>query len=167
MIIGLDFLGSDGQGTETMHREFLNVGLEPFLNLLGPVAGANVNHGAGHTLGDALGFPGGSLTAGTLSMFVCGDEWLEVEDLDSDMCLEPTTDGALVFHTRSGGSQVDDIVDGEGTISPDGLVINGGDTGDDGIVLGKLLSPTADKKVVMAVGIPLIKRTRMLSRPSR
>ena len=61
------------------------------------------------------------------------------------------------------GGQLDDIVDGEGTISPDGLVIsgelvggectglvraqygdgsqlNGGDTGDDGLVLGELLS---------------------------
>ena len=58
VIVTLDFLESDGQGTETTHGEFLDVGLKPVLNLLGLVAGADIDDDPSHTLGDALELAG-------------------------------------------------------------------------------------------------------------
>ena len=95
VIITLDFLESNGRGTETMHSEFLDVGLEPVLNLLGHVAGANVDNDAGHTIGYALAseFPDGFLMAGTLSTLVNGVEWLEVQDIETGVGLGRVRDG--------------------------------------------------------------------------
>ena len=76
---------------------------------------------------------------------------------------DTSVDGVLILGTGSVGSQLDDILDGEGTVNPDGgaidgelvsgegaslvraqngdggQLLNGGDTGDDGLVLGELL----------------------------
>ena len=172
VITTLDFLKSDGEGTETTHSEFLNVSLEPVLDLLGLVAAAKFDDDAGHALGDTLELSGGLLTVGNLGTLVDGVEWLEVEDLDTsvgfgwvgdgidDTCI----DGVLVLGTGSVCSQLDDILKGEWTVSPDGHTIDGefvggegtglvraqdgdgsqlldgSDTGDDGLVLGELLS---------------------------
>ena len=143
VIITLDLLESDSQGTETTHSEFLNVGLEPVLDLIGLVAGANFDDDAGHTLGDALELAGGFLTVGTLGTLVNGIEWLEVEDLDTGMGLgrfgdgtdDASVDSVLVFQTGSIGSQLDDVFGGEGTISPDGFAINGKLVGGEGTSL--------------------------------
>ena len=99
-------------------------------------------------------------------------EWLEVDDLDAGMghgwfwegINDASVDSIPVLGTGSVGSQFDDILNGEGTISPDGgaidgefvggegsglvraedgdgnQLLNGSDTGDNGLVLGKLLS---------------------------
>jgi len=57
VIITLDFFESNGQGMETTHGEHLNIGLKPVLSPVGLVAGA-----------DSV-------------------EWLEVEDIDTDVGL--------------------------------------------------------------------------------
>jgi len=43
VIITFDFLESNGQGMETTHGEFLNAGLKVVLNLVGFVAGADLD----------------------------------------------------------------------------------------------------------------------------
>jgi hypothetical protein len=86
-VVTLDFLESDGQGTETTHCEFLNISLKPVLDIIGLVAGAELDNDAGHTLSDALEFAGGLITVGTLGTLVNGVEWLEVKDLDTGMGL--------------------------------------------------------------------------------
>ena len=58
MITTLNLPKSDGQGTETMHSEFLNVGLKLVLNLIGLIAAAELDDDAGHTFGDTLELEG-------------------------------------------------------------------------------------------------------------
>ena len=172
VVVTLDFLGSDSEGTETTGGKFLDVILESVLDLVGLVAGAKLDDDAGHTLRDALKTAGRLLTVSTLGALVNGVEGFEVKDLDALVSLggvgdgtnDTRVDGVLVLGTRSVGSQLDDIVSREGAVSPDGgaidgefvsgegtglvgtengnsgQLLDGGDTGDDGLVLGELLS---------------------------
>ena len=143
VIITLNFLESDSQGTETTHSEFFNVGLEPVLDIVGLVATAELDNDAGHALSDTLELAGGLLTVGALGTFVDRVEWLEVDDLDTGVGLGGVRDGTndtgvdsiLVFGTGSVGGQLDDIVDGEGTVSPDGGTIDGEFVGGEGTSL--------------------------------
>ena len=70
---------------------------------------------------------------------VNGVERLEVEDLDTGMGLgriedetDDTVDSVLILHMGSIGSQLDDVVDRERTVSPDGLAIDGELVGGEG-----------------------------------
>ena len=140
VIITLDFLKGDSQGTETAHSEFLNIGFEPVLDILGLVSGAKLDDDAGHTLGDTLKLAGGFLTVGALGTLVDGVEWFEVEDLDTGVSPgrirkgtnDTSVDGVLVFGTGSVGSQFDDILEGEWAVSPDGGAIDGELVGGEG-----------------------------------
>ncbi len=106
-----------------------------------------------------------------------------------------SVDGILVLGSRSVGGESDDVVDvgpvrveldelgvdgklvgGEGTglvraeNVDTGELFDGSDTGNNGLVLGELLSTDGKsdgKHTGLAMGIPPIKRTRMLSIPRR
>ena len=78
MIITLDFLKSDDQGTESARGKFLDITFKPVLNLLSLVVGGKLDDGTGCTLGDVL---------------VSGVEWLEVEKLDTGVGLGRPGDG--------------------------------------------------------------------------
>ena len=78
VIITLNFFESNSQGTETTHGEFLNVTLEPVLDLFGLVARTKLDDDAGHTLSDTLELAGGFFTVGTLGALVDGVKRLEV-----------------------------------------------------------------------------------------
>ena len=95
-VVTLDFLESDGQGTETTHCEFLNISLKPVLDIIGLVAGAELDNDAGHTLSDALEFAGGLITVGTLGRLSTGLNGLKSRILTLAWALEgsgtePTT----------------------------------------------------------------------------
>ena len=140
VIIAIDFLESNGQGTETAHGEFLDVGFKPVLDVFGFVTRAKLDNDTGHALGDALELAGGLLTVGALGTLVDGVKWLEVEDLDTGMSSGGVREGTddtgvnsiLVFGTGSVGSQLDDILYREGTISPDCGTIDGELVGGEG-----------------------------------
>ena len=176
VIITLNFLKSDSEGTKTTHSEFFNISLESVLDFLGLVAAAKLNDNTGHTLGDTLELAGGLLTVGNLGTLIDGVKWLEVENLDASVGLgwlgdgtnDTRVNGILVLGTGSVGSQLDDIFKGEGAVSPNGGAIDGelvggegtglvraqdsdgsqllnsSDTGDDGLVLGELLSTNGE-----------------------
>jgi len=183
------------------HGELLDVGFHPILNDLGLVAGAKLDGDSGHILGDGLELASGVLMVGTLGALIDRIDRLEVDNLDNDMSLggvgdgthNTRVDGVLVFGTGSVGGQFDDIINREGTVSPDGGAVDGelgggegtsfigaenndgsqflhgSDTGDDGLVFGELFCADC-KGDGQDSGrgngnIPPIKRTRMLLRP--
>ena len=133
MIITINLLESNGQGTETAHGEFLNVSLEPVLNFVGLVARAKLDDDAGHTLGYALELASRLFAVGTLSALVDGVKRLEVEDLDTSMSLgrvrdgtdNASVDGILIFHTGSVSGQLDNIIGRKGSVGPNRGAIDG------------------------------------------
>ena len=140
VIITVEFFESNGQSTETTGGEFFNVSLKPVLDVFGLVASAKLDDDSGHTLCDALESTRRFLAVGTFSTFVDGVEGLELENLDPGMSLggigdgidDTHVDGILVFGTGSIGGQLDDVIDGDGTVSPDGGAIDGKLVGGEG-----------------------------------
>lgn len=167
-----DFLEGDGQGSETSSSELFDVVLKLVLDFRGLVSGAKFDDDTGHTLGSSLELASGFFSVGDLGSLVDRVEGLEVEELDalSSQCgvregtNNTTVDGILVLSSRGVGSEQDGLVNGEGTVGLDVLLVDGelvggqctglvgtqdgntgqlfdgGDTGNDSLVLGELLS---------------------------
>jgi len=115
-------LGFHRESMNTTHSEFLNINLEPILDLLGLVAAAKLDDDTSHALCDMLELSGGLLTVGDLGMLVNGVGWLEVEDLDTgvdfgwvgDGTNSTSVDDVLVLGTGNVGSQPGGILRGGG-----------------------------------------------------
>lgn len=166
------FLEGDGQGSETSSSELFDVVLELVLDLGGLVSGAEFDDDTGHTLGGSLELASGFLSVGDLGSLVNRVEGLEVEELDTlsgqsrvgKGTNNTTVNGILVLGSRGVGSKQDSLVNGEGTVGLNVLLVDGelvrgqctglvgtqdgytgqlfdgSDSGDDSLVLGELLS---------------------------
>lgn len=167
VIVSLKLLVCNSERTETTGCVFLNVSLEPVLEVLGLVAGAEFDDDTGHALGDTLELAGGLLAVGDLGTLVGRVERLEVEQLNAGTCAGNVTNGldngqidsVLVLGTGSVCSEEDDIVGGEGAVGLDSVTIDGELVGGKGTGLvraqdgdtGQLLngSDTGDNSLVL------------------
>ena len=171
MVLAVQLLVCNSECAQATRGKLFDVGLELVLDLLGLVAGAELDDDTGHALGDALDLARRLLAICNFSTLVDGVERLEIEELDAgtgtggvtDRADDTGIDGVLVLSAGGVCGEKHNVVGGEGTVSAhDALVdgelvgcegaslvgaqdgdtrqfLDGGDTGDNSLVLGELL----------------------------
>lgn len=171
-----DFFKGDSQGSETSSGELFDVVLELVFDFGGLVSGAEFDNDTGHALGGSLELASGFFSVGDFSSLVDRVEGLEVQELDAlssqggvgKSADDTTVNGILVLGSGRVGGKQDTLVNGEGTVSLDVLLVdgklvgsqctglvgtkdgdtcqffNGSDSGNNGLVLGQLLSTDSE-----------------------